>query len=348
MSDQLGTPGNPLRVAIVGSGPAGFYAAEHLLRQEHARRRGRRLRPPADAVRAGARRRRARPPEDQVGDPRLREDGGARGLSLLRQRRGRARPQRHRARRALPRRDPRLRLADRPPARHPRRGPGGEPSGHRLRRLVQRPPRLRRARVRPLVRARGRDRQRQRRHGPRPHARPDARGARDHRHRRPRDRGPGGQQGTGDRRARPSRPRPGRVHQPRAARAGRDAGRGRGRRPRRDRARRSQPRVPRLRGGGHHDSQERRDLHRVLAAPAGGQAKADRAALPSLAGRDPGRRQGRAAGRGAQRALPRRGGRDPASRHRRARDARVRARLSLDRLQGGRPGRASRSTSVAA
>ena len=36
MSDQPGTAGNPLRVAIVGSGPAGFYAAEHLLRQERA------------------------------------------------------------------------------------------------------------------------------------------------------------------------------------------------------------------------------------------------------------------------------------------------------------------------
>ena len=100
--------------------------------------------------------------------------------------------------------------------------------------------------------------------------------------------------------------------------------------------------------GGHHDSQERRDLHRVLAAPAGGQAQADRAAVPSLAGRDPGRRQGGAADRGAQRALPRRVGRDPGSRHRRARDARVRARLPLDRLQGGRAWRASRSTSVAA
>jgi ferredoxin--NADP+ reductase len=36
MSDQPGTAGNPLRVAIVGSGPAGFYAAEHLLKQEDA------------------------------------------------------------------------------------------------------------------------------------------------------------------------------------------------------------------------------------------------------------------------------------------------------------------------
>ena len=31
---EIGTPENPLRVAIVGSGPAGFYAAEHLLKRE--------------------------------------------------------------------------------------------------------------------------------------------------------------------------------------------------------------------------------------------------------------------------------------------------------------------------
>ena len=30
----IGTPENPLRVAIVGSGPAGFYAAEHLLKRD--------------------------------------------------------------------------------------------------------------------------------------------------------------------------------------------------------------------------------------------------------------------------------------------------------------------------
>ena len=28
-----GTPDQPLRVAVVGSGPAGFYTAEHLLKQ---------------------------------------------------------------------------------------------------------------------------------------------------------------------------------------------------------------------------------------------------------------------------------------------------------------------------
>ncbi len=32
----LGTPDNPLRVAIVGSGPAGFYTAEHLLKPAEA------------------------------------------------------------------------------------------------------------------------------------------------------------------------------------------------------------------------------------------------------------------------------------------------------------------------
>jgi len=32
----IGTEGNPLRVAVVGSGPAGFYAAEHLLKHEGA------------------------------------------------------------------------------------------------------------------------------------------------------------------------------------------------------------------------------------------------------------------------------------------------------------------------
>jgi ferredoxin--NADP+ reductase len=34
MTPPRGISGNPLRVAVVGSGPAGFYAAEHLLRSE--------------------------------------------------------------------------------------------------------------------------------------------------------------------------------------------------------------------------------------------------------------------------------------------------------------------------
>jgi ferredoxin/flavodoxin---NADP+ reductase len=34
MSDPLGTPAHPLRVAVVGAGPSGFYAAEHLQGRE--------------------------------------------------------------------------------------------------------------------------------------------------------------------------------------------------------------------------------------------------------------------------------------------------------------------------
>jgi ferredoxin--NADP+ reductase len=31
---NVGSEGNPLRVAIVGAGPTGFYAAEHLMKQD--------------------------------------------------------------------------------------------------------------------------------------------------------------------------------------------------------------------------------------------------------------------------------------------------------------------------
>jgi ferredoxin--NADP+ reductase len=34
-ADRLGTTDTPLRVAVIGSGPSGFYAAEHLQEQEH-------------------------------------------------------------------------------------------------------------------------------------------------------------------------------------------------------------------------------------------------------------------------------------------------------------------------
>ena len=33
MTSELGTADHPLRVAIIGSGPAGFYTADHLLKQ---------------------------------------------------------------------------------------------------------------------------------------------------------------------------------------------------------------------------------------------------------------------------------------------------------------------------
>ena len=61
-----------------------------------------------------------------------------------------ARRHRRRARGALPRGRLRLRHGHRPPARDPGRGPARLARGHRVRQLVQRPPRLRRPRVRPL------------------------------------------------------------------------------------------------------------------------------------------------------------------------------------------------------
>ena len=64
----------------------------------------------------------------------------------------------------------------------------GSHGGARVRGLVQRPPGLRRPRVRPQRHARGRDRQRQRRGRRRPHARARSRRGRGHRHRRPRRR----------------------------------------------------------------------------------------------------------------------------------------------------------------
>ena len=67
---------------------------------------------------------------------------------------------RRRARRALPRGRSTPTAPGGPAARHPRRGPPRQHAGHGVRRLVQRPPRPRRPRVRPPLRARRRDRQR--------------------------------------------------------------------------------------------------------------------------------------------------------------------------------------------
>ncbi len=53
---QIGTPENPLRVAIVGSGPSGFYAAEHILKNDAAHAQVDlfdRLPPPFGLVRGG-------------------------------------------------------------------------------------------------------------------------------------------------------------------------------------------------------------------------------------------------------------------------------------------------------
>ena len=131
----------PVRVAVIGSGPAGFYAAGALLAADLAGR-GRPVRAPPDAVGARAPRRRARPPEDQDGLARVREDRRAARVPLLRQRRGRARPEPRRAPAPLRRRRLHGRRADRPADRDPGRGPTRLVAGDRVRRLVQRPPRL--------------------------------------------------------------------------------------------------------------------------------------------------------------------------------------------------------------
>ena len=165
----------------------------------------------------------------------------------------------------LPRRHLCVRSVHRPSPRDPRRGARRFACGHRVRRLVQRPPRLRRSRVRPLVRTGGGDRKRQRRHRRRADAGAHAPRARGDRHREPRDRPARRLRRARDRHPGAPRAGAGGVHEPGAPRARRDAGRRRRSRSRRDGARRPEPRVPGVRRGGHHDPQERRDLHGVLA-----------------------------------------------------------------------------------
>ena len=116
-------------------------------------------------------------------------------------------------------------------------------------------------RVRPVRRARRGDRQRQRRGRRGAHARARPRRARGHRHRRPRDRRRSPRAGVRGRPARPPRAGAGGVHEPGAARARRAHARGRRRRPRGPRARRQAP-LARDRGRPHGQAQ-RRDPARV-------------------------------------------------------------------------------------
>ena len=150
---------------------------------------------------------RARPPEHQGRLARVREDRGPARLSLLRQRRGRQGCHARGAAPALRRRRLLGRRPDRPAAGHPRRGPARLVGRDRVRRLVQRPPRLPGARVRPLARAGGRDRERQRRARRRAHARADPGGAGAHRHHRRGDRGDQRRRRPRDPRRRPARAR---------------------------------------------------------------------------------------------------------------------------------------------
>ena len=199
--------------------------------------RGRHVRPPAHAVRAGARRRRARPPEDQVRHQALREDGGASPSSASSATSTSAPTSRTPS---SPRYHAVIYACGAQTDRHmgiPGEDLPGQPSRHRVRGLVQRPPRFRRPRVRPRLRARRGHRQRQRGDGRGADARGLARPDRHHRHRRPRDRRARRERARGGARRRPPRARPGRLHQPRAARAPRAHRRRRDRGPRRRHAR---------------------------------------------------------------------------------------------------------------
>ena len=133
----------PLRVAVVGAGPAGIYAADALTRQDDVPVAVDLIDRLPDPVRAGPARHRARPPED-AGDPRHpAPDPRPPARPVRRQRRGR---RRHLPRGAAParrRRHLHLRRGPRPPPRHRRRGPARQPRRHRPRRLVHRAPRRR-------------------------------------------------------------------------------------------------------------------------------------------------------------------------------------------------------------
>ena len=146
---------SPLRVAVIGAGPAGFYTAEHLFRQPGLDVEVDlydRLPTPYGLVRFGVA---PGPPEDQERHGRLRQDGRAPRVPVLRPRRARE----GRDDRGPPSALPSDRLhdgrPDRPPHGDSRRGPPRQPSGDRFRGLVQRASGLPRAAVRPLAGAGG-------------------------------------------------------------------------------------------------------------------------------------------------------------------------------------------------
>ena len=162
----------------------------------------------------------------------------------------------------------------------------GSWAGHRVRGLVQRPPRLPADRVRPRGRAGRRDRRRERRARHRADARPHARGARADRRDRRLDRGHRELADPRDRRRRAARAGAGRVHDAGAA--------GDGRARRRRRRRRSG--RPRGRGAeGHERRAQPRRAAGARGARAGGQAAPRRLPLLPVAGRDP--RRGASRGR---------------------------------------------------
>ena len=207
---------HPLRVAVVGSGPAGFYAAGALLAADAPVEVDliERLPTPWGLVRLGV-----APDHPNI-------KAVSRAFEKIAQRPGFrffgnvevGRDVTHDELAAAVRRR-RLRVGAQTDRRIgiPGEDLPGLVAGDRVRRLVQRPPRLPGPRVRPLARAGGRDRERQRRARRRADARADAGGARADRHDRRRDR----------RRSRGGHPGDPRRRAPRPGAGGVDAGRGR-------------------------------------------------------------------------------------------------------------------------
>ena len=211
----------PLRAAIVGAGPSGFYAAGQLLAvddPEFAVDLYDRLPTPYGLVRSGV-----APDHPKIKSVTRAYDKttqherfqffGHVELGSDITRRAAARP--------LPRRPVHARHLDRPAARDPGGGAARLACRHRVRRLVQRPPRPLGAGGRPAGDAGGRRRSRQRRDRRRADARAGTVGARGHRYRGPRDRRAAGQRHRGDHDPRPPRSAAGGVHESRAARDGR-------------------------------------------------------------------------------------------------------------------------------
>ena len=207
---------SPLQVAVVGSGPAGFYAADALLKSEEPVVEVDvldRLPTPWGLVRLGVApdheniKAVSRAFEKTASRPGFRFFGNVEVGSTV-------------SHEELLRTLRRCRLhgrgPDRPPPRHSRRGPAGLLGGHGVRRLVQRPPRLPRPHVRPVSRAGGGGRERKRRDRLRPDARAHRGGARADGHDARSHRvDPGGGR-PGDRDARPPGAGAGRVHSARS------------------------------------------------------------------------------------------------------------------------------------
>ena len=147
-SFPIGSGERPLQVAIVGSGPSGFYTAGALLKQKDLHLKVdmfERLAMPYGLVRYGV------APDHQKTKQVIRvyeATAGDPALPILRQRPGGPRPAGEGAARALRSDRLRRRLRVGPAVGHPGRGSAGQPYGHGVRGLVQRSSRLSRPPVR--------------------------------------------------------------------------------------------------------------------------------------------------------------------------------------------------------